>query len=157
MHAECFTTLDNVKDQCYLQIMTNKEKAVAIRRMCRAISLAGRIMRDFVEAVLVNVESVTARSVAEHGDQVELQIKMKRGDLTLRLLASNVLMTGAIAIEHTEGDIERGADTLGPGVEPIASTSSPASWRHTCSECEALDQAAAEEEAFGEALRQDNP
>lgn len=44
-------------------------------------------MRDLLETVVTNVESVSLRSVPGHGEQVELTITAKRGALTMRLLA----------------------------------------------------------------------
>lgn len=43
-------------------------------------------MRDVLDLVVVDVEAVSVRSVAGHGEQSELTIRTKRGALTLRLL-----------------------------------------------------------------------
>jgi len=43
-------------------------------------------MRDVLDLVVVDVESITLRSVAGDGDQVALTIATRRGALTLRLL-----------------------------------------------------------------------
>lgn len=45
-------------------------------------------MRDLLETVVCNVESVSARAVPGHGEQVELTVTTKRGAWTLRLLAA---------------------------------------------------------------------
>jgi nitrogen regulatory protein PII len=44
-------------------------------------------MRDVLDLVVVDAESVTVRSVAGHGDQAELTIQTRRGSLTLRLIS----------------------------------------------------------------------
>ena len=43
-------------------------------------------MRDVLDLLVVDTESVTVRSVAGDGDQAELTIQTRRGALTLRLL-----------------------------------------------------------------------
>lgn len=44
-------------------------------------------MRDVLDLVVVDADSITVRSVAGHGDQAELTMQTRRGALTLRLLA----------------------------------------------------------------------
>ena len=43
-------------------------------------------MRDALDLVLLDVESVTVRAIAGDGDQAELLITTRRGSFTLRLI-----------------------------------------------------------------------
>lgn len=44
-------------------------------------------MKDLMDLTLINVQSVSVRAVAGHGDQAELQIQTARGSLNVRLIA----------------------------------------------------------------------